>query len=127
MRVVWLRGRCWWVAGLAGSAGCPEPLSNGQDQMCGIEGHPLDQRVFGTPSGFNVPKRPSPAAPLRVTERTWAHVHSGTRTDYQRWPSFRAVKPRRLESWFVTPTALDAGELDLVLGPVHADLPLSLI
>jgi len=23
----------------------------------------------------------------------------------------------------VTPTALDAGELDLVLGPVHADLP----
>src|SRR5664280_2530012 len=59
MRVVWLRGRCWWVAGLAGSAGCPEPLSNGQDQMCGIEGRPPDQRVFGTPSGFNVPKRPS--------------------------------------------------------------------
>src|SRR5664280_1920526 len=26
MRVVWLRGRCWWVAGWAGSAGCPEPL-----------------------------------------------------------------------------------------------------
>src|SRR5664280_1343168 len=59
MRVVWLRGRCWWVAGWAGSAGCPEPLSNGQDQMCGIEGRPPDQRVFGTPSGFNVPKRPS--------------------------------------------------------------------
>src|SRR5664280_1138783 len=59
MRVVWLRGRCWWVAGWAGSAGCPEPLSNGQDQMCGIEGRPPDQRVFGTPSGLNVPKRPS--------------------------------------------------------------------
>src|SRR5450759_1905598 len=59
MRVVWLRGRCWWVAGWAGSARCPEPPSNGQDQMCGIEGHPPDQRVFGTPSGFNVPKRPS--------------------------------------------------------------------
>src|SRR5664280_2401210 len=34
MRVVWLRGRCWWVAGWAGSAGCPEPPSNGQDRMC---------------------------------------------------------------------------------------------
>src|SRR5664280_1020417 len=59
MRVVWLRGRCWWVAGWAGSAGCPEPLSNGQDQMCGIEGRPPDQRVFGTPSGLNVQTRPS--------------------------------------------------------------------
>src|SRR5664280_2204534 len=66
MRVVWLRGRRWWVAGWAGSAGCPEPLSNGQDQMCGIEGRPPDQRVFGTPSGFNVPKRPSQT---RVTVR----------------------------------------------------------
>src|SRR5664280_2369021 len=60
---------------------------------------------------------PQPAAPFRVTERTWAHVHSSTRTEYQRWPPFRAVKPRRLEEREVTGPA---GESPYRAGAVGA-------